>query len=151
MEGIQKNHHGVGALIHREIIYGIDLVVNGEQPVNPLFLHDLGTLTEAICLSDCYTWLSRKDDQTLEAPGGATYIGNVSGPVSDAIFSAECVKAYTGKEIEEAKEEGTEFEYGQYLLDDFYLPQPFTYFRIDEDLHNFLNLHTDTVLALRKD
>jgi hypothetical protein len=56
MDEIDKNHHGIGALVHSDILSQIDSVIEGEKPINPCFLYDLGVLSEVICLSDGYTW-----------------------------------------------------------------------------------------------
>jgi hypothetical protein len=167
MEEIYKQHYGLGALIHTEILSQIDMVVNGERPINPCFLYDLGVLTEAICLSDCYTWYFKAEKSETQVEESSSHNAvqkaeelltnrfgiheSLGGPVSTALISSECVKAYSGGEIDAfAQRDNLNFDYYQFLLDQLNSRMPFNYFVIDEDFPNFLNLHTYAALLYRK-
>jgi hypothetical protein len=154
MDDIAQSHGGLGAFLSPEILNQVDGVVEGQVPISPLFLYDLGVLTEALCLSDCYTWdTSVPDDEVKQLrEAGKNVRPTIGGPVTNVLLESQSIKAYFDRSIQAiAFGANIKFDFDQYFLDYFWLNIPFNYFPLDGDLHSYLNTHAELVRRFKTD
>ncbi len=139
MVGIEKDHKGIGTLLFSEVIEEIDITLTAQKPITPAFLHDLGSLTEAICLSNCYSWAQAQDKK------GEKESLRFKGPVAETLIENKGLKIYFGHEIESAAEGGKkDFSFGEFLSKHYMFAHSFkfdteSFSSLTEQYIHFLN------------